>query len=115
MLSAMVPMTPITPRRYKLGEIRTLARAFAFVEHFLLTMGERFRLHAFLLVCGFKMLLPAMTRSRMKIVRSATETIAWARFDASIKDFRTLDREHVEAVRALLASAVAAERVVATR
>ncbi len=117
MLAAIAPIAPLRPRTFRLRELVTLAGLVGFLEQAMVTAAQRFRLRISFLAWGFRLILPTMRRSGRSIARRPDAGDAWRRFDGAVADFKSLDRAHTEAVRALLLSATALQRtrVVAAR
>ena len=109
MAAALAPVPPLLPRNFRLPELRTLSGLGHVVHHLLVTTGQRFVVKARLIAFGMGLSLRAMRKARVR----ASLTDALQRFDAAKTDWKTLDVEQVEMVRALIVS-LAATRVAVT-
>jgi hypothetical protein len=58
---------------------------------------------------GYRLVLRGATRANDSLQRDANAAAQWARFEASLDDFKTLDAHHVRAFASLLASLAIAE------
>ncbi len=97
LVSAIVPLPPLRPQQFRLGELRGLAGLGA-VAHYLLVAGvERFRLRLWILGRGFTVAIRALVPSSRRIA-------------AAREDYETLDAESARSAEAL-AEALAAAKV----
>ena len=62
-----------------------------------------------ILVAGYKLVLRGASQANGALQRDANAAVQWARFTASVNDFKTLDAHHVRAFAALLASLALSE------
>jgi hypothetical protein len=107
MAAAIAPQPPLLPRDFRLAELRTVAGLAQVVHQFLVGSIERFVLKTRMIAFGFGLALRAMRRAK----RREELQIALSRFDAAKDDWKTLDAEHVKAVRALIVSVAATRRI----
>jgi len=104
MATAFLPMPALSPRQFHLRRLATLAGVAQLVDQLLLGPGQRFLLRLRLLRVAFPLALRAMSHARWRATADPHAAAAWAAFEAGITDWQTLDREHVESFRVLLAS-----------
>ena len=86
------------------ARMATVAGVGQLVDQVLLGPGQRFLLRLRLLRVAFPLALRAMSHARWRATADPHAAAAWAAFEAGITDWQTLDREHVESFRVLLAS-----------
>lgn len=104
MLAAIAPLPPLLPRDFRLREMVALGTAAAIVHQMLAGLQERFQWACMVLGWGYRLVLRGATQANDALQRDATAVAQWARFTASVSDFKTLDAHHVRAFAALLAS-----------
>jgi hypothetical protein len=110
MVSAMAPVTPLSPGDFRLTEIASLAYLNGLVHRFLVSTTERFRLRLYILGQSFGLATRALLRSTKRIVEAEPEADReWEQVDAIRQDYDTLTRDSLETLRVLLTS-LAAER-----
>jgi hypothetical protein len=110
MVSAMAPVTPLSPRDFRLTEIASLAYLNGLIHQFLVSTAERFRLRIYILGQSFGLATRALLRSTRRITREEPEAEReWEQVDAIRKDYDTLTRDSLDTLRVLLTS-LAAER-----
>ncbi len=106
MASALAPLPPLLPRRFRLGQIRTLAGLGDLAQNFLVGSRERFVVRAHVLSLGFRLAVRALRRRRVV----PDVAVALRAFDDAKGDWKILDGEHVDMVRALVMSVAALRR-----
>jgi hypothetical protein len=100
-----LPPPPLLPRAFALREIASLAGLSAFLHQFLVATHERFRLRVWTLGACYLVVRHVATASASRIGPQTPATSSpWDSFESALHDFTTLDREHVEAFKALLLS-----------
>jgi hypothetical protein len=99
LVSAIVPLPPLRPQQFRLGELRGLASFGAVAHYFLVAAVERFRLRLWILRRGFGVAIRALVPSSKRI-------------PAARADYETLDIETARSGEAL-AEALAAATVAA--
>ena len=104
MLAAIAPLPPLLPRDFRMREMVALGTAAAIVHQLLAGMQERFQWGCMVLGWGYRLVLRGATQANDALQRDANAATQWARFTASVNDFKTLDVHHVRAFAALLAS-----------
>ena len=109
MLAAIAPLPPLLPRTFRMREMVALSTAAAVVHQLLAGMQERFQWACMVLGWGYRLVLRGATQANDALQRDANAAAQWARFAASIDDFKTLDTHHVRAFAALLASLALSE------
>lgn len=109
MLAAVAPLPPLLPRDFRLRELVALGTAAAIVHQLLAGMQERFQWACMVLGWGYRLVLRGATQANDALQRDANAAAQWARFTASVNDFKTLDAHHVRAFAALLASLALSE------
>ena len=109
MLAAVAPLPPLMPRQFQLRELVALGTLSTVVHQLLAGMQERFQWACMVLGWGYRLVLRGATHANSSLQRDANAAAQWARFAASIHDFKTLDAHHVRAFSALLASLALSE------
>lgn len=110
MVAVMAPVPPMRPRAFKLRQLVQLAYLHRFLNQFLVSTKERFRLRLAILTRGFVMLRRIVFRSTRR-VHAVPHTLGdeLPQLDDARRDIRTLSEESLESLRLLLTS-LAAER-----
>lgn len=109
--AAAVPVAPLAPGSYRLGEIRSLFSAGLIVHHVLVSAAERLLLKLLLLRFGVRLAVRAMKGGADRLHVDPAAVRAWERCEAAVTDWTEgLDPEHVEAFRTVLATAQAAHQ-----
>lgn len=110
MVSAMAPVTPLSPRDFRLTEIASLAYLNGILHQFLVSTSERFRLRLYVLGQSFGLATRALLRSTRRILGEEPEAEQeWEQVDAVRQDYETLTHDSLDTLRVLLTS-LAAER-----
>jgi hypothetical protein len=109
MLAAVAPLPPMLPRSFQLRELIALGTLASVVHQLLAGMQERFQWACMVLGWGYRLVLRGATSANNALQRDADAAAEWARFSASIHDFKTLDAHHVRAFAAVLASLALSE------
>lgn len=109
MLAAVAPLPPLLPREFRLRELVALGTLSSVVHQLLAGMQERFQWACMVLGWGYRLVLRGATQANSSLQRDANAAAEWARFAASVHDFKTLDGHHVRAFSALLASLALSE------
>jgi hypothetical protein len=111
MVSAMVPVTPLRPRDFKVAQLASLAALNQILHRFLVTAQERFRLRLYVLTQGLGMVLRFLAGStrRIRDTRSTADR-DWNDLSSLRSDFRTITDESLESFRMCLASLAAQGR-----
>jgi hypothetical protein len=109
MLAAVAPLPPLLPREFRMREMIALGTAATVVHQLLAGMQERFQWACMVLGWGYRLVLRGATQANDALQRDANAAVEWARFTASVNDFKTLDSHHVRAFAALLASLALSE------
>lgn len=109
MLAAVAPLPPLLPRAFQLRELVALGTLSTVVHQLLAGMQERFQWACMVLGWGYRLVLRGATQANGSLQRDANASAQWARFAASIHDFKSLDAHHVRAFSALLASLALSE------
>lgn len=105
MLSSVLPLPPLVPGRFRLSGVRSLTAAARLI-HFVLTGSTaRMQLRVAVLSAAFQLVRRGASTAARTARRSGGRIHAGDRLKAVIGDFGGLDLEHVESVRAVLASA----------
>jgi hypothetical protein len=104
MLAAVAPLPPLLPRDFRLREMVALGTAATIVHQLLAGMQERFQWACMVIGWGYRLVLRGATRANNALQRDVNAAAQWARFTASVSDFKTLDAHHVRAFSALLQS-----------
>lgn len=111
MLAAMVPLPALVPAGFRLRAVATRAGLGLAVHHLLASTQERFRWLCVVLGWCYRAVARQAAASANGVRSAPAPEAPWRRFEDGLADFRTLDARHVEALRALLASTVAAAEV----
>jgi hypothetical protein len=110
MVSAVVPVTPLRPKDFKLTQLMSLAYLNGFLHQFLVSSAERFRLKLYILGQSFGLATRFLLESTQRIARDEPEAEReWTQIEAIRSDFQTLTNQSLESLRALLTS-LSAER-----
>jgi hypothetical protein len=111
MVSAMAPVTPLSPRDFRLTELASLAYLNGLIHQFLVSTSERFRLRIYILGQSFGLATRSLLRSTEKIVGDDPEAEReWEQVDAIRQDFDTLTRDSLDTLKILLSSLAAEKR-----
>ena len=111
MVSAMAPVRPIAPGRFRLAQLVSLAALGRLLHEFLVSSSERFRLRLFVLTRGFEIALRYLLRSTRRIVsRDPEADREWEQIDAIRHDVEALTDESLASLRILLTSLSAEQR-----
>jgi hypothetical protein len=101
LVSAIVPLPPLRPQQFRLGELRGLAGVGAVGHYLLVAAVERFRLRLFILRRGFRVAIAALVPGSRRI-------------SAARADYETLDAETARSGEAL-AEALAVAKLAAEK
>jgi len=101
---AVTPMPPLRQASFRLRQLYGLAGIAAAFHYFLVSPAERVLLRLQVLRVGFRLILSLLTRRRADIARQPSSQRAWRGFEDGASDFKTLDREHLDTVRACILS-----------
>ena len=111
MVSAMAPVTPLSPRDFRLTELASLAYLNGLIHQFLVSTSERFRLRIYILGQSFGLATRSLLRSSEKIVGDDPEAEReWEQVDAIRQDFDTLTRDSLDTLKILFSSLAAEKR-----
>jgi len=110
MALAILPLPAIQPRAFRLGRVSGVAGLAKLAHYILVSSAERFTLRLQVLMVGFRLVSRALRSSTETACGNPTATQAWKAFESGLSDWTTLDREHVEAFRALMMSLAAESR-----
>lgn len=101
---AVTPMPPLKPASFRVGQLSNLAGIAAAFHFFLVSPAERVLLRVQVLRVSFRLIFSLLSRRRREIERQPSSDRAWQGFEDGSSDFKTLDREHLDTVRACLVS-----------
>jgi hypothetical protein len=105
MVSGMVPVAPLRPRRFRLAPIASLAYLDPLVRRFLVTGAERFRLHLYVLGRCVNLAVRFLLDAARRIARNEPAAERnWKTVADAMADLRTLTDGSLESLRALLQS-----------
>jgi hypothetical protein len=111
MVSAMTPLRPLNPQKFRLAQLVSLAYLHQVVHQFLVSTSERFRLRLYVLGRGFGLATRFLLASTRRITSGAPgQDREWEQVQAIREDFQTLTDESLETLRALLTSLSADDR-----
>jgi len=104
MALAMLPLPPVRPGALRLRQVSTLAGFGKLAHYILVSSSERFVLRLRVLMIGFRIVSRTLRSSTMSACENPFATAAWETFEKGLADWKTLDREHLEAFHALMVS-----------
>ncbi len=104
MASALAPVPPLNPRRFRSPQLRGLAFFNQFVQQFLVSTAERFRLRVFVLGRGFTAALRLLFQTTNRAKEHGEVAAEWDELLALRDDFHALTAESLESFRVLLTS-----------
>jgi len=103
MVSAIAPIAPLTSQAFQTGQIGSLAYLNQFLRHFLVTSGERFRLHLYILGRGFGLAARFLLEATRRIARDEPGADRhWKTIEAVVADLQTLTNRSMDSLHALL-------------
>lgn len=107
MASAVCPAPPmLRARGVRTPEVRLLVAGAGLAQHVLVATAERMALRIMLLRAAYGMTLRAFRRSRVRVAERPDVLASWRGAEDAVPDWTDVfDPAHVEAYRALLASA----------
>ena len=110
MAAAIVPVRPLRMRQYKLREVITLVGVAAALHHVLVSALERFLLRVQVIGIGFRLTFRVLAGSRSKAWAAPEAERPWDDYGRALGDWKALDQEHLETVKALAESLEAGEK-----
>ena len=111
MVSAMAPVKPLRPQRFRLAQIASLAYLNQFLHNFVVTTAERYRLRVYILGRSFGLATRFLLASTKRIVEGQPNAEKdWEQIQFVREDFQTLTDESLESLRVLLTSLAAEGR-----
>ncbi len=116
MVSAVVPVQPLSPARFKTTGVSILVRFAGVAHHFIASTVERFRFRLFVIGQSSRLLLRGLGRTTMRVLGAdgqpaePTSDEAWDQIRAIRSDFHALTDESIDSLRHLLMSIDAAPR-----
>lgn len=116
MVSAVVPVQPLSPARFQTTGVSILVRFAAIAHHFIASTVERFRFRLFVIGQSARLLMRGLGRTTMRVLGEKgqspdlTPDEAWEQIRAIRSDFHVLTDESIESLRHLLMSIDAAPR-----
>jgi hypothetical protein len=116
MVSAVVPVQPLSPARFQTTGVSILVRFAAVAHHFLASTVERFRFRLFVIGQSARLLLRGLGRTTMRALGAdghaaePTSDEAWDQIRAIRSDFHALTDESIDSLRHLLMSIDVAPR-----
>ena len=108
--AAILPVHPLRPLGFHVGQLRTLAAFHAVVHHLLATTRERFRLKIAVLRYGLRAAVGMLLRNTQALFARPDTVSEWARVATIRADIGTLTEESLDSLRVLLASLAAVRR-----
>jgi hypothetical protein len=108
--AAILPIRPLRPLQFHVGQLRTLAGIHALGHHLLATTRERFRLRVAVLRYGLRAAVGMLLRNSRALVSRPEAISEWDRLTMIRADVGTLTEESLESLRVLLASLTAVRR-----
>jgi hypothetical protein len=110
MVSAMAPVSPLAPRRFRIAQVASLAYLNQVLHRFLVTTSERFRLKTYILGRSFGLASRFLLHSTQAIVGGGGDADReWDQIQAIRQDFQTLTDESLDSLRLLLTSLAGTE------
>lgn len=110
MAEAIVPTQPVPVSRFRLTEMRSLARIGGWLHDLLMSFRERFLFRLTVIGFGLRLVLRSVRWSKERATLAPAQDEPYRTFGDSLHDFRALDSEQVESLKALLQSASATDR-----
>jgi hypothetical protein len=104
MVMAVVPLDPLVPRDFTLPHLVRLATLGHLVHHLLASTEERFRWLCLVLGWCYRSATRDLRAARDLAQQRDDRPRAWDRFELGLRDLKALDRTHLEAFRAIVAS-----------
>jgi hypothetical protein len=108
--AAILPTPPLSPFRFQMGQLQSLAGLHILAHHLLATTRERFRLRLAVLRYGFRAAAGMLRRNTQALVMQPEIVADWSRVALIRADIGTLTDESLESLRVLLASLAALRR-----
>jgi len=103
MALAIMPLPPVPPLAFRLRQVKAAASLGAML-HLVMLPAQRFLVRLRVLSTGFRLTARSLQRSKAAAARRPVESRAWVLFEAGLSDWNTLDFEHVQSFRALMAA-----------
>lgn len=100
-LHLLAPLPPVPPRTLHAARLKGLATAWHAIDMLLVTTRERFRLRAFMLRSGLRLVATGM---REVLLGRGSPASRWRRVEALRADLGTLSHASLDTYRGLLAS-----------
>ena len=111
MVSAMAPVKPLRPQRFRLAQIASLAYLNQFFHNFVVTTAERYRLKIYILGRSFGLATRFLLSSTKRIVEGQPSAERdWEQIQFVREDFQTLTDESLQSLKVLLTSLAAEGR-----
>jgi hypothetical protein len=113
MVSAVVPVSPMRPERFRTTGVSVLVRFAVFAHHLLVDSAERFRFRLYVIGQSARLLLRGLARATARLAgrpEPEQDEVDWEHLHAIRSDFRALTDESIESLRTLLASLDASRR-----
>jgi hypothetical protein len=111
MVSAMAPVKPLRPQRFRLAQIASLAYLNQFLHNFVVTTAERYRLKIYILGRSFGLATRFLLSSTKRIVEGQPSAEKdWEQIQFVREDFQTLTDESLQSLKVLLTSLAAEGR-----
>lgn len=109
---AVTPMPPLKASSFRAMRLKGVAGVASAFHFFLVGPAERVLLRVQVLRFGFRTILRSLGRRRQRIEQRPIDQRAWQGLEDGSSDFKTLDLEHLDTVRACLVSMRMEPRVV---
>jgi hypothetical protein len=94
MLVAITPFKPLSPGKFKVAQLASLAVLNTLIHQFVVSMKDRFKLKLYILGKGIAMAGSYLVKSTKNILTSRTEEEKdWERIDDLLNDYKELSRE----------------------
>ena len=110
MATAILPISPLRPRNFRLAQIASLAGLASFLHHVLVSTGERFLLRLYVLGLGYRIVTRSLSGSTGGLSHDVGDVWAWDIFERATSDWTALEREHLESFRIFILSLTAEKR-----
>ena len=110
MATAILPISPLRPRNFRLAQIASLAGLASFLHHVLVSTGERFLLRLYVLGLGYRIVTRSLSGSTGGLSHDVGDVWAWDIFERATSDWTSLEREHLESFRIFILSLTAEKR-----
>lgn len=111
MASAIMPTPPLSARAFRLPALSAGMGIGGMLHYLAVNTRDAFALRLHLLAWAFRLVFWHAARAASTAREDARPEAPWSEFADGLADFKTLDREHVEAFKVLMMSLAASPRL----